>query len=92
MKYNLPMSKLKIIFILSILVTILSYLGFPSYLKNILYSVFGLGIAVLAYVLYKDIKVKEVKEKTFDNFSENSNFDETEKETQEENVNENLEG
>jgi hypothetical protein len=72
------MSKVKIIFILSIWVTILPYLGFPISLKNILFSVTGLGLLYLAYMLYRDLKEGETKEKTFDNFSENDNFRENE--------------
>jgi hypothetical protein len=72
------MSKIKIIFILGIWVAILSYLGFPYSLKNILFFITGLGIMYLCYLLYRDLKVGETKEKTFDNFSENGNFNKNE--------------
>jgi hypothetical protein len=70
------MSKVKIIFGLSIWVTVLPYLGFPSSLKNILFSISGLGLIYLSYLLFRDFKAGETEEKTFDNFSENHNFDE----------------
>ncbi len=72
------MSKIKIIFGLGIGVAILPYLGFPYSLKNILFSITGLGIIYLCYLFYKDLKVGETKEKTFDNFSENGNFNDKE--------------
>ncbi|OGI95000.1 hypothetical protein A2917_01295 [Candidatus Nomurabacteria bacterium RIFCSPLOWO2_01_FULL_42_17] len=66
--------------ILGIWVVILPYLGFPSFWKNILVTISGLGLIFFSYVLYKESKIKEVKkEKTFDNFSENNNFAEEEK-------------
>lgn len=68
------MSKVKIIFGLSVWITILPYLGFPYSLKNVLFSVTGLGLIYLAYTLYRDFKAGETKEKTFDNFSENNNL------------------
>jgi hypothetical protein len=72
------MSKIKIIFGLGVWVAILPYLGFPYSLKNILFSITGLGIIYLCYLSYKDLKVGETKEKTFDNFSENSNSNDKE--------------
>ncbi|MEK7060004.1 MAG: hypothetical protein AAB970_00070 [Patescibacteria group bacterium] len=76
------MSKVKIIFGLAVWVAILSYLGFPYFLKNILFSITGLGIMYLCYLLYKDLKVGKRQEKTFDNFSENSDFKESEIKTE----------
>ena len=72
------MNKVKIIFALSVWVIILPYLGFPISLKNILFSLTGLGMMFVNYMLYKDLKAGEQEEKTFDNFSENSNFKEEE--------------
>jgi len=77
------MSKVKIIFGLGIWVAILSYLGFPLSLKNVLFSITGVGIMYLGYLLYKDLKAGETDEKTFDNFSENGNFNEEERKSQE---------
>jgi len=70
--YNTEMSKVKIIFVLGVWVAILPYLGFPYSLKNILFSITGLGIIYLGYLLYNDFKKVEAEEKTFENFSENS--------------------
>jgi len=79
------MNKTKIILVLAVWVTILPYLGFPYSLKNILFSVTGLILIYLAYLLFRDFKAGETEEKTFDNFSENSNFKENEVEPQEHN-------
>jgi hypothetical protein len=70
------MSKAKIILGLGVWVTILPFLGFPYSLKSILFSVSGLGLIYLGYMLYIDFKAGETEEKTFDNFSENANFNE----------------
>ncbi len=72
------MSKEKIIFILGIWIAVLPYLGFPLSLKNSLLLITGLSLVYLGYLLYKDAKASEKKGKTFDNFSENSNFSEKE--------------
>ena len=72
------MSKVQIIFILSIWVAVLPYLGFPNSLKNTLVTISGLGLIYFSYMLYASLKTKEKKEKTFENFSENNNFNETE--------------
>ena len=86
MQYNTLMSKVKIVFILGIWVAILPFLGFPYSLKNIIYNITGLIIIFISYLLYKDLKVGETtEEKTFDNFSENNNFNEVETPTIEEN-------
>ena len=58
--------------------TILPYLGFPLSLKNVFFSITGLGIIYLCYLLYRDLKVGETGKKTFDNFSENKDFTKTE--------------
>jgi hypothetical protein len=65
------MRKARILLIIGILMVILPYLGFPYSWKDVLSSVFGLGIIYFSYMLYKESKTKGVKEKTFDNFSEN---------------------
>ncbi len=68
------MSKARILLILGTWVTILPYLGFPNSWKDVLYTLTGLGLIFLSYLLYRDSKMKENKEEIFDNFSENSNF------------------
>jgi hypothetical protein len=72
------MSKVKIIFALGVWIAVLPYLGFPYSLKNTLFSITGLGLIYIGYVLYQNYKAGESKEKKFDNFSENSNFIENE--------------
>jgi hypothetical protein len=71
------MRKARIFLVLGIWVTILPYLGFPYSWKDILSTLTGLGLIYLSYMLYKDYKIEE-KEKIFDNFSENSDFDKNE--------------
>ncbi|PIP68993.1 hypothetical protein CO033_02775 [Candidatus Nomurabacteria bacterium CG_4_9_14_0_2_um_filter_32_10] len=70
------MSKVKIIFALSIWVIILPFLGFPDSLQDVLFSTTGLVLVYFSYVLYKNLKVGETEKKNFDNFSENSDFNE----------------
>ena len=72
------MSKIKIILGLGIWVAILPYLGFPLSLKNIIFSITGLVLIYLSYMLYRELKIGETEEETFDNFSENNNFNEAE--------------
>jgi hypothetical protein len=74
------MNKVKAVFVLGIWVAILPYLGFPYSLKNILYSITGLVLMYSSFVMYRDFKkISKMKEKTFDNFSENKDFNENEK-------------
>lgn len=68
------MSKIKIVFILGIWIAILPYLGFPLSLKNIIFSITGLVIIYFSYLIYNNEKTGEKEEKTFDNFSENRDF------------------
>jgi hypothetical protein len=72
------MSKVKIIFALSIWITLLSFLGFPYSLKSVLFTISGLGLVFVNFMLFRDLKAGEIEEKTFDNFSENNNFNENE--------------
>jgi len=79
MKYNVFMRKARIILALGTWVAILPFLGFPSSWKDVLFTLSGLGLIGASYGLYMDSKVKkEDSEKTFDNFSENSNFEQKE--------------
>ncbi len=72
------MRKARILLILGVWVAILPYTGFPYSWKNVLFTVTGLFLAYFSYVLYTESKAGKVKEKerTFDNFSENRDFDE----------------
>lgn len=69
------------VLVLGIFVTILPYLGFPHSWKTVLYTFSGLLFVFLSYLLYKDYKIKENQENTFDNFKENNHFDEVVAET-----------
>ncbi len=74
------MRKARILLMLGIWVAILPYLGFPFSWKNVLFTFSGLVLCYFAYVLYREFKAGEIKEKkSFDNFSENQNFSEDEK-------------
>jgi hypothetical protein len=52
------MTKLKTIFILSFLIFILPFLGFPQFFDDILSVVFGVAIFTSAYLLKKDLDEK----------------------------------
>lgn len=69
------MRKVRILLVLGIWVTILPFLGFPSSWKDILFTLSGLFLVYLSYLLYKDFK-EDAQAKTFDNFQENSSFSE----------------
>jgi len=72
MKYNILMWKARVFLILGIWITVLPYLGFPYSWKDILTTLSGLGLIYVSYMLYRELKIGEIKEeKTFDNFSEN---------------------
>jgi len=70
------MQKARMFLVLGVFVTILPYLGFPYSWKDVLYTLSGLVLIFLSYLLYKDYKTKENQEKTFDNFRENNDFNE----------------
>ena len=70
------MSLTRKLFIFGVIIAVLPYLGFPYFWKNVLFTLLGMGLAVFAYLLHRDARKKNVKEKTFDNFSENSDFKE----------------
>ncbi len=69
------MNKVKVLFIFGVWVGILPYLGFPFGLKNILFSLTGVGIIFFSYTFIDHKKKHEVEKEVFDNFSEN-NFNE----------------
>ncbi len=70
------MRKARILLMSGIWVAILPYLGFPIYWKKILFTLTGLGLCYFSYILYKKATAGGKKEKSFDNFSENQNFNE----------------
>lgn len=78
MKYNTFMYKTRILLTLGVFMTILPYLGFPYSWKDVIFSVSGLALIYFSYTLYREYKAKDNQKKTFDNFSENSNFEDKE--------------
>ena len=73
------MTKVRVLLALGVWVTILPYLGFPYSWKDILFTITGLALIYVGYLLYSYFKEKETKEESFDNFKENSNFDQLDK-------------
>ena len=69
------MSKSKKFLAIGIWTVILPYLGFPLGIKNLLFVVTGLLIIYMSYRMFLESKVAGTEKKTFDNFSENDNFD-----------------
>jgi len=72
--YNIRMRKARIFLTLGIWIAILPYSGFPYSWKNVLFTLSGLVLVYLSYIVYRESKITEKKEKTSDNFSENSDF------------------
>lgn len=72
------MNKARNFLITGVWVAILSFLGFPIAIKNILFVLTGLLIIFMSYLLYLEAKKGKNEEKTFDNFSENKDFTKTE--------------
>ena len=70
------MKRARILLLLGLWIAILPYLGFPSSWKSVLFSITGLGLIYFGYVLYREFKASENQVKTFDNFSENHDFNE----------------
>ena len=70
------MKRARILLTFGIWVAILPYLGFPYVWKDTLFTLTGLGLVYFGYILYKEFKIREGKSKpkSFDNFSENHNF------------------
>lgn len=68
------MLKARLVLILGIWVAILPYLGFPFFIKNILFVITGFIFIYFSFVLYKEYKEENGGE-IFDNFSENRDFD-----------------
>ncbi len=65
------MRKARILLIVGIWVTVLSYLGFPYAWKDVLFTLSGLVLVYFSYTIHKESKDKENREKTFENFKEN---------------------
>ncbi len=76
------MREARILLISGVWVAILPYLGFPLFLKNILFSLTGIGFILISFVLYKNAKKGEGEEIPHD-FPENDVFEEDETKTEE---------
>ncbi len=70
------MSKSKQFLTIGVWVIILPYLGFPIFIKNVLFLITGLLIIYISYGMYIESKKDKKQEKVHDNFSENMNFTE----------------
>ena len=74
------MSRAKILLAIGIWTAILPYLGFPLGLKNILFSLTGFSVIYISYTMYLEYKkASPSKDKLPDSFSENHEFNKTEK-------------
>ncbi len=56
------MKKEKLLFILGIWVSILTFLGFPRGFKSVLFVLTGLAIIFLAYLFYRKAKSQQKKD------------------------------
>lgn len=72
------MNKARIMLGVGIWVAILPYLGFPYFLKSLLFVITGLGLIYFSFILYREWKNSEKEEKVFENFSENLSFGDSE--------------
>ncbi|MFH1656490.1 MAG: hypothetical protein ABH956_01810 [Candidatus Nealsonbacteria bacterium] len=71
------MKKIRLLLTLGIWTMTLSYLGFPLFWKNLIFTVTGLVLCYLSFIFYKEARKRQpVKKEVFDNFSENQNFSE----------------
>lgn len=64
------MRKARIFLILGVWVAILPYLGFPQSWKSILFSLSGLFLAYIGYIMHQEEKIAG-GDQDFDNFKEN---------------------
>ncbi len=76
------MRKIRTLLILGVFISLLPYLGFPYFLKNILISLSGISVIYFSYVLYRQNTAN--KKPTYENFSENTDFNEEVMVTEEE--------
>jgi flagellar biosynthesis component FlhA len=75
----------KILFVIGAWVILLTFLGFPSNIKHVLYVLTGLLIIYLDLLISKELKKSGHIENTFENFSENGHSLEKEEEEIKEN-------
>ena len=75
------MAKAKIFLAVGVWTAILPYLGFPSGLKSILFTLTGFFIIYMSYAMYQTYRKENPRtNKSPDNFSENHDFNKSEKE------------
>ena len=72
------MYKARTLLALGTWIAILPFLGLPYAWKDSLSTLTGLVLMFLSYILYRDYRKEQDKEKTFDNFKENDDFNERE--------------
>lgn len=65
------MRKEKTLFILGIWIIFLPFLGFPNSWRKILFLLTGLCVIYLAYLFYKQNKLRTPKENTMESFIDN---------------------
>ncbi len=76
------MKRARTLLLLGVWVAALPYLGFPYSWRQVLFTISGLVFMYIAYLLYKEEKIKRKETEapaSFDNFSENSSFQENRK-------------
>jgi len=73
------MSKPKKFLTLGVWIIILPFLGFPMGIRNLLFVLSGLVLVYLSYGLYLESEKGSKDKETFDNFSENKDFNKIEK-------------
>jgi uncharacterized membrane protein len=72
-RYNRHMHKARLLLILGVWVAILPYLGFPHSWKDVLFSLSGLVLVYLSYIIYRESKTEKVGTVP-ENFSENGDL------------------
>ena len=55
------MRKEKTLFILGILVSVLSFLGFPTTFRKVLFLILGFSIVYISYLFYLEAKIRLLK-------------------------------
>jgi len=68
------MRRIRALLFFGVWVAILPYLGFSYFWKNLLFTVSGILLIFFACILYREHKMRKGTKETFDNFSENSDF------------------
>ncbi len=68
------MRRARILLLWGVWVAVLPYLGFPFFWKNIFFTISGLAMVYISFVIYKEHKARDTGNTTFENFSENTDF------------------